>query len=305
MEPTQKLLSASFDDADDMADALGWEFDFLQLSRGTFNGSAESLGGRCSRVNRVNLEADLHQRGTPPKEVRTFGILDAKQAPIEWSGRTVGSRELLRFSAEKGFESFSFGSFYGFTISVEESALQSVTQSLQGPEQADPEIYDQDRSPAATGSVSVLRNDLLIAFRTAGHLPAATFDETLAERIALLNIVPEPMAHRASSRTRVFHRAMEVIDAHLADGLTLSELCRKVATSHSTLDRAFRERVGLAPKRYLNRARLHQVRRELKQCGPASSVGEVASRWGFWHGGQFARDYRRQYGELPSETLGR
>ena len=28
----------------------------------------------------------------------------------------------------------------------------------------------------------------------------------------------------------------------------------------------------------------------------------VAHRWGFWHMGQFARDYRRLFGELPSET---
>jgi len=29
----------------------------------------------------------------------------------------------------------------------------------------------------------------------------------------------------------------------------------------------------------------------------------VANAWGFWHMGQFARDYRRLFGELPSDTL--
>ena len=34
-----------------------------------------------------------------------------------------------------------------------------------------------------------------------------------------------------------------------------------------------------------------------------AGVAEVASRWGFWHMGQLAADYRQLFGELPSETL--
>ena len=33
------------------------------------------------------------------------------------------------------------------------------------------------------------------------------------------------------------------------------------------------------------------------------SVADAANEWGFWHMGQFAKDYRRMFGELPSETL--
>lgn len=30
---------------------------------------------------------------------------------------------------------------------------------------------------------------------------------------------------------------------------------------------------------------------------------DVANNWGFWHMGRFAADYRKFFGELPSETL--
>jgi len=43
----------------------------------------------------------------------------------------------------------------------------------------------------------------------------------------------------------------------------------------------------------------------LLKAGPEAGVAEIANAWGFWHMGQFARDYRFMFGELPSETLGR
>jgi AraC family ethanolamine operon transcriptional activator len=31
-------------------------------------------------------------------------------------------------------------------------------------------------------------------------------------------------------------------------------------------------------------------------------LNSFANNWGFWHMDRFAADYRRQFGELPSET---
>ena len=55
---------------------------------------------------------------------------------------------------------------------------------------------------------------------------------------------------------------------------------------------------------YFKAQRLHAVRRELKNLDPtAATVHEVARRWHFGHTGNFAADYRRQFGELPSEAV--
>ena len=59
------------------------------------------------------------------------------------------------------------------------------------------------------------------------------------------------------------------------------------------------------PKQYLHARRLAGVRRELRLAPSEVRVVDVANRWGFWHMGRFAADYRKQFGEQPSETLRR
>jgi transcriptional regulator GlxA family with amidase domain len=83
-------------------------------------------------------------------------------------------------------------------------------------------------------------------------------------------------------------------------------VCRQAQVSERVLHYAFKERFGISPKRYLQAFRLDSVRAELRSADPSvAKISDVANRWGFWHMGQFAADYRRQFGELPSETLKR
>ena len=57
---------------------------------------------------------------------------------------------------------------------------------------------------------------------------------------------------------------------------------------------------------YLKQKRLEAARRTLLAASPlTTSVTEVATQWGFFHLGRFARDYSQLFGELPSETLKR
>jgi AraC family transcriptional regulator, ethanolamine operon transcriptional activator len=62
--------------------------------------------------------------------------------------------------------------------------------------------------------------------------------------------------------------------------------------------------MGMSPKAYLKAKRLNAVRQDLKRA-EANAVAEIANRWGFWHTGNFAADYLRLFGELPSQTRSR
>jgi AraC-like DNA-binding protein len=64
--------------------------------------------------------------------------------------------------------------------------------------------------------------------------------------------------------------------------------------------------MGLSPRDYLVRLRLHRVRQALLEASQRTSTVSVeALKWGFWHFGEFSRAYKDCFGELPSETLRR
>lgn len=57
---------------------------------------------------------------------------------------------------------------------------------------------------------------------------------------------------------------------------------------------------------YLKILRLQGVHQALKISNPSEkTVGNIANHWGFWSLGHFAQDYKKQFGEHPSQTLKR
>ena len=99
-------------------------------------------------------------------------------------------------------------------------------------------------------------------------------------------------------------RAEDYIEAFAEEAFTIEELCKAAGVSERTLQYAFRDKFGISPKAFLQAHRLNAVRRDLRDADPGSTmVSDVANFWGYWHMGQFAADYSRFFGELPSATL--
>ena len=115
--------------------------------------------------------------------------------------------------------------------------------------------------------------------------------------------------HSASSlkpfrRARLIAQAEQEMLAHLDEPLTLKALAERLGSSSSALSYGFQDLFGMSPMRYLKVRRLNGVRQRLKASDPETcSVGILASQFGFWSAGHFARDYKAMFGELPSETL--
>jgi AraC-like DNA-binding protein len=104
---------------------------------------------------------------------------------------------------------------------------------------------------------------------------------------------------------RDLKRAINYMEANLHSAITLTDIVEASGVPGRTLLKHFQSIQGVSPMQYLRKARLEKVNETLLKSGANASVTEVAMTWGFSHLGRFSSEYRRRFGEHPSETLRR
>ncbi|MBM2605317.1 AraC family transcriptional regulator, partial [Pseudomonas sp. BIS1] len=104
----------------------------------------------------------------------------------------------------------------------------------------------------------------------------------------------------------VFARLDAYIRRHLQSEIEVAALAEQAHMSTRSLYALFERQLGESPRQYIRRLRLERIRACLEDPGcRVRNLTELALDFGFAHLGRFAEQYRRQFGELPSETLRR
>jgi transcriptional regulator GlxA family with amidase domain len=110
----------------------------------------------------------------------------------------------------------------------------------------------------------------------------------------------------SKTQSDLVKRAEQLTLADLDQPLHISALCRALAVSERTLRKAFLGKHGVPPCRHLRLLRLSHARRALLSADRnLVTVTEIATGFGFVELGRFSVEYRKVFGESPSQTLQR
>lgn len=105
---------------------------------------------------------------------------------------------------------------------------------------------------------------------------------------------------------RIARRVTEYMEAHQDERITMMQLSRLSGKSERTLRRIFHKIYGVNPRAFLTIHRLNGVKRKLLRSAPRqTTVESIALKYGFLHLGRFSAEYKKHFGEYPSETLAR
>jgi transcriptional regulator GlxA family with amidase domain len=100
-------------------------------------------------------------------------------------------------------------------------------------------------------------------------------------------------------------RAIDYMEAKLGSAIGVADIAAASGIAGRTLFKHFQHYHGVSPMQYLRNARFEKAREALRRARPEESVTEIAMTLGFSHMGRFSVEYRRRFGERPSETLRR
>ena len=103
--------------------------------------------------------------------------------------------------------------------------------------------------------------------------------------------------------SRDVKRAIDYMEANLTSPIGLAEIATAAGGPGRTLLDHFNRYRGLSPMGYLRGARFARVREALRYAEPEEDVTGIAMSLGFTHMGRFSVEYRKRFGESPSETL--
>ena len=120
----------------------------------------------------------------------------------------------------------------------------------------------------------------------------------------LLTVFPSNWSETdpALTKTPAMDRIIRYIDENLKRDIGMEELSGISNMSIRSIYNAFSRAFDTTPKCYVKHRKLRQLREDL-QAGQYRNVTEIALDYGFSHLGRFSSDYRKLFGELPSETL--
>ena len=150
--------------------------------------------------------------------------------------------------------------------------------------------------------ISPLKPNQTTSKLTIDLLEAQLLDSFRDRDSAQLGQAPSP--HRHALIRELVQFAFE----NSTSALTLSQVCRSIFTSSTTITVGCRDVFGVGPMNLLKWIRLQQVQYVLQSPVRMESMGcnsiqEVAAHYGFRSRNHFASDYRKAFGESPFDTM--
>ncbi len=308
-------MQLQFTNFEIFADTLnGYDLDFKQIDRGTFSATLQQIECDSVFINRITTTRRLEASGTPPPGLRTFGIPTTDCLPFTWRNKNSSGNTIQIYKPNTELEMITHPFFEAIDISISEDACNILNQQWGLPE-LDKLIGTREMAVCHPKMMGQLRNTLQAICTTVGDNP-----DLLKHNINLQNLIKYEVPHllmqalmtaetqaiktAPAKRSHALKTAVDHIQTTPLDEISLNKFCSNNDINKRTLQRAFIEQYGISPKFYAKAHHLNSVYKKLlHNDAKTTRIADIACSHGFWHMGQFATDYRRHFGELPSETL--
>ncbi|WP_129139488.1 helix-turn-helix domain-containing protein [Modicisalibacter coralii] len=300
------------------AGLAGWQMQYDQMSPGRFRGSLTQFWLDGLQVVRDESNLAMVKRGCVWRDGPDATVFSLpQQANVDdfyLGGRAINGDYLLVTQGRCLPELRTTSSLDVVSIAVDTSLVRKmlVDQSRGMEISTDPLCFRLARSSALAEFKALTNSVMRYSVTSDGSsLSRPEVSKNISEMMLMLLLDlanrEEPERLQPHARRRVVDRACDYVLASGERPPSVVEVCNAVGASRRKLQYCFQEALGINPLTYLRSLRLNAVHRELLRCGGRESetVHDVAWKWGFWHLGRFAGEYRQLFGELPSETLRR
>lgn len=305
--PAGLNYNVSSTDADEMREqSLFWTYEHKQYGRGKFEGWIEVVHTHRLQLSLSSRSPGIYALGGIPSGTTMISLPLSRRQALIYRGKPLGDAEFICLKDDEELEVSTLSPTSLLTVAVQTSLFEKMVEKITGTNLM--KFRPQDRLRLKADEYQTKSSHLVTLLRSAqamirqhNELDYGALDAEILKTI-ILGALPAGLLEQKPRRSKIARKAEKYIRENLRRSLTISELCQVTGSSERTLFLGFKERYGVSPKSFIQMMRLNAVRRELSLNTPANAVTDTALGWGFDHLGRFSEQYRRMFGELPSET---
>lgn len=281
-----------------------WPIDFYQLGNGVFKSHLTQLISENIHLNEVYFNSRVKQEGHTIPGFWSFALTN--EIPLNWRNYRVEAEDVIIYAPNSEINAVSNAGFEVEMLSVTEELLQSKLEergyeSLLTIMKSNPVFKIEQKSYQDVRS-SIKRNVNTVL--KDGVLEEQVLDALIDNLIeALAEGQPSNRMVSSKSRLAVLVKAETYIEKNIAEGVSVAQVAAHCEVSERTLLYAFKERFDVTTKLFISIIRLNHVYRLLRSSNGQKSIANISRQMGYWHMGQFHKDYKAFFGELPSHRL--
>lgn len=283
-----------------------WTLTYDQISSGRFESFLREISFDGIQIFEERFKPSIFQRGEARENSLCLGLFSELSKDAIWLGKSVTGHEIL--SCCDGDEILlrtpENSAFYSLTIPFEMLGAQHFEKNnIRYNNILESEYSEIFYQKFIFLLNKILENqDFLNQHTTKQQVKSDILD--LTDQFLMVSNEHFELTKVSVQKARhVVQKVCELLQDNPDSCYSIDDLCQLTFTSRRTLQNCFEMITGQSPALFLKMMRLNAVRRALQRSSEDSCISNIASNWGFWHLSQFSVDYKRLFGESPSQTL--
>jgi len=306
LAPIQKQTLTCFD-SDLLRDVIkGASFDLHQVGKGSFQADMFHASIGKGIFDSSHYSNAILTEGTISQDNMTFGFIHDSKEDSLFNGNTLQKHDVMmgdeggplssRITADTHWSSFQFKRDdllkLGITLEKDNNKVLHFNKETQ-----------KDLSYKLGGILDYLEqaNDEKVAQINTELL----YHHILGIYANALDCIKDISHLKRDESFLLSKKILTYLKEHASQPIQMIELTALTGKSERTIERIFKKHFGIAPYAYLKIHRLHLIRKHLINAEESitTSIGDIAMKHGFMQMGYFGSEYKKIFGETPSETL--
>ena len=288
--------------------ATMWNVDHTLLGKEVFNGSL--LGVHTPRIQMgiSHFSQRVMSIGDFPDGcvVLHYTLNEITNDPLyNFHNRSILPHEVLILTPGDGYDRVTYGSNRIITVSIKEDLFYKEFYAFFG-ETASPKnkrfYLKQDKISRFQKNIVSWISYLINEFPKLTVKPEYDRMESEILRQIFDCMLPAPLPkRRVKFQTKIVR---DLLHENIDKFIDISTIKSELKISESQLHHEFKKEYGITPKKYLLLLRLNAIRKVLLLSDPNSvTIAEVAYKYNIFQMNHFSAQYKKVFGETPSQTL--